>query len=213
MIRPKRYREAIIDALRGLESKEFQHDFQERVPFVPVEVEIFCQWEDIFAPTIESYGIAFTKAEQKALEDFEQLLDTVNPASGLEAYHASPVFEQVSKAALFALNVLGAGPLPKGKRVVLVAESGYDPENPEHFALLEYLHRRRIELFCAVGKDCEIWHDLMDDVMVLAEIDDKDDLEILTTWHESDAVEEVVEFARGMVLHGETSGDVEILKV
>ena len=44
--------------------------------------------------------------------------------------------------------------------------------------------------------DCETWHDRMDDVCVLAAVNDGDDWHILTSWHEGESLEDVLEFAR-----------------
>lgn len=105
------------------------------------------------------------------------------------------------------------------RKVVLVSRSGCDDTNPKHDELLVRLHARRIGLFCAVGRDCERWHDRMDDICVEALVQSGDTWHINTTWHEDESVEEVVEFATnwnfehydsGIV---DDSGAVEIIEV
>ena len=95
------------------------------------------------------------------------------------------------------------------RRVVLVTRSGYDETNPEHHGLLVRLHARRIGLFCAVGRDCEVWHDRMDDVCVGAMVDAGDEWHVQTTWHDDESVAEVIEFAREWSFANYDSGIVD----
>ncbi len=92
------------------------------------------------------------------------------------------------------------------KRVVLISNEGYDKF---HDRLLESLIERGIKLFCAVGKDCELWHDIMDELLVGDGTNPN--FEVMTTWHPEESVDEVVEFAKNFSL--EASPDVEIIEV
>ncbi len=43
------------------------------------------------------------------------------------------------------------------KKVILYSKTGY---SAEHDSLLNLLIDDKVLLFCAVGKDCELWHDI-----------------------------------------------------
>jgi len=77
------------------------------------------------------------------------------------------------------------------KKIVLVSKSGY---NARHVPLLEGLIQRHIELFCAVGKDCTLWEDVMDEVC--AGPSGVEGHLITTSSHPDQSVEEVIEFAK-----------------
>ena len=49
------------------------------------------------------------------------------------------------------------------RKVVLISETGY---NREHDSLLSSFLDQKYELFCAVGKDCELWEEVMDELAV-----------------------------------------------
>lgn len=46
---------------------------------------------------------------------------------------------------------------------------------------------------CA-GKDCETWHDTIDEISVIKDVEDAKTELIMTTWHENESIEEVVWF-------------------
>lgn len=97
------------------------------------------------------------------------------------------------------------------RKVVLVSHGGY---RAEHDALLSELLARRIEIFCAVGKDCQRWEDVMDE-MVVGPADGRPHF-VLTTSHPDESVDEVVAFARLLHVEGgasERNGDVDIIEV
>ena len=48
-------------------------------------------------------------------------------------------------------------------KFVLISESGY---SKKHDKLLLNLLEQGYELFCAVGKDCEVWEEIMDELSV-----------------------------------------------
>ena len=65
----------------------------------------------------------------------------------------------------------------------------------------------RIELFCAVGKDATEWEDSMDWICVMASVDSGIEHSVLTSSHESEPLEDVMDLAR---LISVPSGDTEI---
>ncbi|TXR53848.1 hypothetical protein [Reinekea thalattae] len=74
-------------------------------------------------------------------------------------------------------------------KVVLVSESGYDEKHDE---LLNSFLDQEYELFCVVGKDCELWEEIMDEIAVG---DGTNSRYITTTSHPNETELEVVEFA------------------
>ncbi|BCE00919.1 DUF7684 family protein [Marinicellulosiphila megalodicopiae] len=74
-------------------------------------------------------------------------------------------------------------------KVVLISESGYDPKHDE--LLLTFLDDK-VELFCAVGKDCEVWENVMDELAIGDGIKSR---YITTTCHPDESIEDVIEFA------------------
>jgi len=77
------------------------------------------------------------------------------------------------------------------KRVILNSKTDY---SAQHDQLLNDLIEAKVLLFCAVGKDCEMWHDIMDEILVGDGIDR--DFFMVTTWHQDETLEEVIEFAK-----------------
>lgn len=94
------------------------------------------------------------------------------------------------------------------KKVVLFSNNGY---SKEHDDLLNQLIDRKILLFCVLGKDCELWHDIMDEIFV-GEGEERDFFQI-TTSHENETLEEVIEFAEKYNFEGIDNEKVEIIKV
>ncbi|RJG36912.1 hypothetical protein [Motilimonas pumila] len=74
-------------------------------------------------------------------------------------------------------------------KIVLISETGY---SPEHDTFLYCLLKQQYELFCVVGKDCELWEEVMDE---LAVGDGTNTWQITTTSHVDEGVENVVKFA------------------
>ena len=92
------------------------------------------------------------------------------------------------------------------KKVVLVSRSGYESS---HDAMLQSLIDRRIELFCAVGEDCELWEEIMDELVVGP--DGKGKWTVTTTSHPGESVAEVIEFASQFIL--DEPSEVEVIEV
>ncbi len=91
-------------------------------------------------------------------------------------------------------------------KVVLVSRSGYDRS---HDGLLQSLIERRIILFCAVGRDCRTWEDVMDELCVGLIGDGT--WYVVTTSHPDESIEEVVAFAEQW--HLDQPSSVEIIEV
>lgn len=110
MIPPDRCRASIIESLWILASKRIQLEYQERVPFAPVQVEIFCQWEDLYCPSVKTFEDAFSEEERACLAAFEKLIDEVCAQEidfpSLDDYQSSSICQRVSAAALETLAFL-----------------------------------------------------------------------------------------------------------
>ena len=94
------------------------------------------------------------------------------------------------------------------KKVILFSENGYS-EN--HIDFLNSLIAEKIFLFCAVGKDCELWHDIMDELFVGN--GEESDFFMITTWHNNETLDEVVEFAKNYKIIGIDNKKVKIVTV
>lgn len=91
------------------------------------------------------------------------------------------------------------------KRIVLHSINGYDKK---HDSLLQNLIDEKVLLFCAVGKNCQLWHDIMDEFYVAGGIER--DFELLTTWHENETLQQVIEFAEDF---DEFGGKVKVIEI
>jgi hypothetical protein len=77
------------------------------------------------------------------------------------------------------------------KKVILFSSKNY---SSKYEGILLELLKRKIELFCAVGKDCAKWEDAIDWLYVQNKKDDG--YHITTTCHPDETLEEVKEFAK-----------------
>ena len=91
-------------------------------------------------------------------------------------------------------------------KVVLVSKSGYDPK---HDHLLSRLVDERIELFCVVGKDAEIWEEIMDELYVGD--GSARDFDLLTSSHPGESVQSVLDFAKSFVTS--RPGELRVIEV
>lgn len=89
------------------------------------------------------------------------------------------------------------------KKVVLLSKSGYDQK---HDALLKQLIVREIDLFSAVGRDCDLWEDAMD------AISEEKDIHINTTSHANETLEEVLAFAKLFAASNQNQ-EIEIIEI
>jgi hypothetical protein len=92
-------------------------------------------------------------------------------------------------------------------KVVLVSTNGYVASRDD--ALLQELLASKIELFCVVGRDAEVWEDALDWMCVGTAGEGKHF--ITTTAHAGESVEEVIAFAEQF--SSDKEGDVEVLYV
>ncbi len=93
----------------------------------------------------------------------------------------------------------------KYTKVVLISESGY---SEKYDALLISFLDRRYELFCAVGIQCELWEEVMDELS----LGNGDNSRYITTSsHPRETEEEVVEFANIFITN--TSSAVEVIRI
>lgn len=90
--------------------------------------------------------------------------------------------------------------------VVLVSKTGY---KKEHDSLLQSLIQRNISLFCAVGKDCQIWEGAVDLLCVNSETERNKETVLLTTSHPNENIEDVMEFASFEV----PETDIEVIEI
>lgn len=95
------------------------------------------------------------------------------------------------------------------RKVVLNSNTGY---SEQHDQLLYDLVEAKVLLFCAMGKDCELWHDMMDEIYVGN--GEERDFFMVTTWHEDEALEDVIEFAKDFDLDDhEGDENVQIIEI
>ena len=92
-------------------------------------------------------------------------------------------------AAKCARNLISCSMAMMNKKFVLISDTGYDSM---HDALLESILDDGYELFCAVGKDCELWEEIMDEIAVG---DGTNPRFITTTSHADETEEEAINFA------------------
>jgi hypothetical protein len=96
--------------------------------------------------------------------------------------------------------------MANAKKIVLVSKSGY---NSSHDELLRDLIERKIGLFCAVGQDCELWEDVMDELVVGPTGECA--WHVTTSSHPDETTADVVAFAE--MFHLDGPGDVEVIEV
>lgn len=90
-------------------------------------------------------------------------------------------------------------------KFVLISESGY---SKEHDKLLLNLLDQGYELFCVVGKDCEVWEEIMD---ALSVGDRSKPRYITTTSHPEKSIEDVIEFAKLFSINKKS--DVDVVRI
>jgi hypothetical protein len=93
----------------------------------------------------------------------------------------------------------------KNIKVVIVSETGY---SDKHTKLLERIRDEGYELFCAVGKQCELWEEVMDEIAVG---DGENSRYITTTSHLGESEDEVLCFAKSF--NASRSSGVEIIRI
>jgi len=66
--------------------------------------------------------------------------------------------------------------------------------------IIESLLNQGCLFFVFGGRDCELWHDITDELVVKRTIDGKvkNDENIMTTWHNNETIEDVLQFGFGV---------------
>jgi hypothetical protein len=92
------------------------------------------------------------------------------------------------------------------KKVILITDQKYSSEHDE---MLNALIERKIELFCAVGKDCEKWEEALD-WLCIGENGEEIGY-VTTTSHPKESLEDVKAFAKEWKTEG--SNDIEVINI
>ena len=96
----------------------------------------------------------------------------------------------------------------EAKKVILFSINGY---NEKHNALLQHLIDEKILLFCAIGKDCELWHDIIDEIYV--GYGEERDFSMITTFHKNESLNEVIQFAEMYKIEGIENEKIKIIEL
>lgn len=95
------------------------------------------------------------------------------------------------------------------RKVILHSISRYEEQ---HDFFLKRLIDEKILLFCTVGKDCELFHDIMDELIV-GDGTTELDFDMITTWHPNETFEEVIEFAKNFDIEGINNEEIQVIEV
>lgn len=95
------------------------------------------------------------------------------------------------------------------RKIILNSKTEY---SAQHDQLLYDLIDAKVLLFCTVGKDCELWHDIMDE-MIVGDGSIERDFDMITTWHTDETLEEVLEFTRVCSIDYPDNETVQIIEV
>ncbi len=83
------------------------------------------------------------------------------------------------------------------------------------FALEEFVEnclRDKVALVCVFGDQCELVHDIIDE-LICGDGSAARDVGPITTWHENQPLSEVKEFANAWTVEGDPSATVEEVKL
>lgn len=94
------------------------------------------------------------------------------------------------------------------KKVILFSKNGY---SKKHDGVLNRLIDEKILLFCALGKDCRLWEDIMDELFVGEDIER--DFFLITTSHPNETLDEVIQFAEMFEIEGIDSEKIKIIEI
>ena len=94
------------------------------------------------------------------------------------------------------------------RKVILCSHRGYDAKHDE---LLQQLIAEKVLLFCVIGQDCELWHDVMDELYVNSGAE-KDFL-MITTFHPHESLNEVIEFTKDFEFDGIDNSLFKVIEV
>lgn len=98
--------------------------------------------------------------------------------------------------------------MSEAKKVVLISRSGY---STSHDDILRSLIQRKVHLFCAVGKDCKLWEEVMDELVVGPT--GEYEWRMNTTSHPDESTEDVIEFAEQFHIEDSHDDDVEVIEI
>jgi len=100
----------------------------------------------------------------------------------------------------------------KGQRcIVVVSKNGY---RAEYEGLLREWVEEGIAPFCALGKDCEVWEEAMDNVCVKLDVTgEMPGAFCMTTSHPNETLDEVLQFASNWNQHEGAQCDVEVKEI
>lgn len=88
-------------------------------------------------------------------------------------------------------------------KAILVSE--IDVPDSRRSAVCNWLVASGCRYFMAWGRECERWHDFMDEVyLAIWNFEPPDDALLMTTWHADQALAEVFWFARKVAVHPAT---------
>ncbi len=94
----------------------------------------------------------------------------------------------------------------KAKKVILISSTKYKAEYDD---ILNSLIKRKIELFCVVGVDCQNWEEALDWLFIEGNNDESK--LVITTSHPDETIEEVKEFAAQWETEG--NSEIQIIKI
>ena len=81
-----------------------------------------------------------------------------------------------------------------------------------HDQLLLDLIEAKVMLICVIGKDCERWHDVIDELMI-GDGTVLRDFQMMTTWHPDEGLEEVIDFAKRFDIVCPGAEEVQVIEV
>jgi len=95
------------------------------------------------------------------------------------------------------------------KKLILHSKTAYVVQ---HDQLLLDIIDAKVLLFCAVGKDCELFHDVMDELMVGDGAIERDFF-MITTWHTDETLEDVIHFAKFFHIDDLEDDTVQVIEI
>ena len=109
----RNHRQELLRVLRLLTSREEQLRYQRAVPFVPVTVELFCQWAACYEHKRDKpwFLQVHPDAELAALDSFQCVVTTVRAElpdrlPPIEDFITMPQWERLASGAAAALTVI-----------------------------------------------------------------------------------------------------------
>jgi len=110
VITPSTYRKQIIESLRLACSAKQELEYKRKVPIADVVGEMFCEWEDIYHPSVPTFNVAFSPAERTALAKSDRLSGSVADrleTTSLEQFQVTAEWARLAQGARTVLAALG----------------------------------------------------------------------------------------------------------